>query len=98
MSGGVPRAALVVVGLSFLAGAAVLAKIGCIGAAWRLVVFGVVLAAAGLVERWRYKRLVLRRPGTGWVATGERFVDPESGKLVTVYYHPPSGARRYVAG
>jgi hypothetical protein len=29
--------------------------------------------------------------------TGERFVDPETGKPVMVYYHRPSGERRYVA-
>ena len=37
-------------------------------------------------------------PGAGWVATKERFVDPESGKLVTVFYQPATGERRYVAG
>ena len=97
MTGGALRAALLVVGSACLAGAVVLAKIGCIGVAWHLGVFGVVLAVAGLVERWRYKRLALRRPGTDWIVTGERFLDPESGRLVTVYYYPPSGERRYVA-
>jgi hypothetical protein len=97
MTGGVLRPALLVVGLGFLAGAVILAKIGCIELAWRLGFFGVVLAVAGLVERWRYKRLAATRPGTEWVATGERFVDPESGKLVSVYFHPRSGERRYVA-
>jgi hypothetical protein len=50
-----------------------------------------------MIERWRYKPLAERSPGPDWTATDERFVDPETGKLVTVYYHPPSGERRYVA-
>jgi hypothetical protein len=98
MSSGVLRAALAAAGLALVAAAAVLAEAGCAALAWRAGVFGVVLAFAGLVERWRYKRLAATRPGSGWIVTGERFVDPESGKLVTVYCHPPSGERRYVAG
>ena len=50
-----------------------------------------------MIERWRYKPLADRSPGPDWAATGERFVDPETGKLVTVYYHPANGERRYVA-
>lgn len=34
--------------------------------------------------------------GGDWRPTDERFVDPESGKLVTVWFDPQSGARRYV--
>ena len=64
----------------------------------RLAVSGLVLIAAALVERWRYKRLGGAHPGSDWIATAERFVDPESGKLVTVYYRPATGERRYVAG
>jgi hypothetical protein len=50
-----------------------------------------------LIERWRYKPLGEHSPGPDWTATGERFVDPETGKLVAVYFHPASGERRYVA-
>jgi hypothetical protein len=32
------------------------------------------------------------------VSTNERFIDPESGKTVTVFYQPFTGERRYVAG
>jgi hypothetical protein len=98
MNGGLLRAALVVAGLALVAGATFVAMTGCVAAAWRLGFVGVVLTAAGIFERWRYKRLAASYPGAGWVATGERFVDPESGVLVTVYFHPPSGERRYVAG
>ena len=50
-----------------------------------------------LIERWRYQKLTAAPPGLDWQRTDERFVDPETGKLVTVYYHPASGERRYVA-
>jgi hypothetical protein len=35
-------------------------------------------------------------PGAGWERTSERFVDPDSGKTVTVYLQPGSGERQYV--
>jgi hypothetical protein len=48
-----------------------------------------------LFERNRYKT-VADRPPPGWEATGERFIDPETGKQVSVYYDPKSGQRQYV--
>jgi hypothetical protein len=93
------RSALLGVELAMLAaGAVALLRAGCVGLGWQLAVLGVVLVAGVLVERWRYKRLGGTRPGSEWIATAERFVDPESGKLVTVYYRPATGERRYVAG
>jgi hypothetical protein len=92
------RAALLGVGLTLLAGAAAFAEIGCIAVSWRLALFGLVLVTAALFERWRYKRLGSAPSGSDWIATAERFVDPESGKLVTVHYRPATGERRYVAG
>ena len=65
---------------------------------WRLALLGLLLVVAALFERWRYKRLGSTHPGSDWVATDERFIDPESGKLVTVYYRPATGERRYIAG
>jgi hypothetical protein len=62
-----------------------------------MAILCVILLIGLLIERWRYKPLADRSPGPDWRATGERFVDPETGKLVTVYYHPASGERRYVA-
>ncbi len=98
MSLGVLRAALLIIGLALLGGATATAQAGCgFGVVWRLALPGLVLLSAALFERWRYKRVAGSRPGPGWVATGERFVDPESGKLVTVYYRPSTGERRYVA-
>lgn len=34
--------------------------------------------------------------GDDWQATPERFVDPETGKLVAVWFDPRTGERRYV--
>jgi hypothetical protein len=92
------RPALVVFAGALLVGAAALAIAGCtIGAALYLAVPGLVLLFGLLVEPWRYKPLTDGRPGPGWMATDERFIDPESGKLVNVFYKPATGERRYVA-
>ncbi len=99
MSRPVLRAFLFAAGGVLLAAAGLLAAFGCtLGVSLRLAVPGLVLLLGLLVERWRYKRVTERRPGPDWVPTSERFVDPESGKLVTVFYQPSTGERRYVAG
>jgi len=57
----------------------------------------VAILLTGLVfENRRYKRVLDTAPGTGWQATGERFVDPDSGKLVAVFFNAATGERRYV--
>jgi hypothetical protein len=92
------RAALFVVCGILLAATGWSAVAGCtLGATLRLAVPGLVLLFALVVERWRYKPVTGHPPGTDWVPTNERFVDPESGKLVTVFYQPATGERRYVA-
>jgi hypothetical protein len=63
--------------------------------AWPMAVWGLVLLLAVVFERWRYAQ----RSGTDvgeWQETPERFVDPESGKLMQVLYQPATGERRYV--
>jgi hypothetical protein len=60
------------------------------------LLFGVVLLVGTLLERRTYKPLIDGSPGPGWRMTEERFVDPESGAMVSVYYHDRSGERRYV--
>jgi hypothetical protein len=89
----------------FLSSGILLAAAGCsviagysLGLVLRLGVPGLVMLFGLVLERWRYKSVTARRPGPDWVATDERFVDPESGKLVTVFYRPSTGERRYVAG
>jgi hypothetical protein len=92
------RAALLAIGGVMLAGAAIGALAGCrLAAIIPLAVWGAILAGGVLVERWRYQLLAEDRPGRDWQATPERFVDPETGRLVTVFFNPATGERRYVA-
>jgi len=92
------RAVLLVLGAALTAGAGFMAVFGHMPAAWHLGVPGLVLLAGMLTLNYlRYKPLEPLAPGPGWVETPERFVDPETGKDVTVYYQPSSGERRYVA-
>jgi hypothetical protein len=92
------RAALIGISGILLAAAAWLAITGCTPARVSgVAVAGFVLVFGLLVERWRYKPLMSRQPAPDWLATDERFVDPETGKLVTVFYKPSTGERRYVS-
>jgi hypothetical protein len=91
------RAIVYGIGIFLAAGAVMLALAAFISAAVCLAIWGVLLIVGLLIERWRYKPLSGPRPGPEWVATDERFIDPESGKLVTVYYQPATGERRYIA-
>jgi hypothetical protein len=59
---------------------------------------GLVLTVGALFERVSYKKIAATPPGRGWVATGERFVDPASGRLVEVHFRPETGERSYVDG
>jgi hypothetical protein len=61
-----------------------------------LLILGVIAIATGLLEPI-YGRVIGRPPGGDWRPTDERFVDPETGKLVTVWFEPATGERRYVA-
>lgn len=62
--------------------------------AWPMAAWGLVLLLAVLFERWRYARHA--ETGSGeWKETDERFVDPESGRLMQVFYQPATGERRY---
>jgi hypothetical protein len=62
----------------------------------QLVIGGVLLVVGLAIERWRYKPLVEGRPDPSWTDAGERFVDPETGKLTAVYFDPVSGERHYI--
>lgn len=60
-----------------------------------MVIFGLVILITAALEPV-YGRPGGRPIGGPWQPTDERFVDPESGKLVTVWFNPGSGERRYV--
>ncbi|HEY7356976.1 MAG TPA: hypothetical protein VH590_10940 [Ktedonobacterales bacterium] len=56
---------------------------------------GVVIVGAILFERRGYRPNVDRTRGK-WQPTGERFVDPTTGKLMEVRFNPDTGERDYV--
>jgi hypothetical protein len=87
-----------VVGIALLAASLATALTGCpVGTVLWLGIPGLVLTGAIVFERARYKPNSRERPGPDWIATDERFVDHESGEIVTVFYQPRTGERRYVS-
>jgi len=91
------RKALLGAGLLALAGALVIALRGAsFPLVMWLTVLGLALIGGILLERGRYKPSRPGNPGPDWVATGERFVDPDSGETVAVFYQAATGERRYV--
>ena len=69
---------------------------GIIATSFVFIGWAAVLIILILIERFRYKALVSKRPGPGWERTTERFVDEETGRTVTVYIQPETGERAYV--
>jgi hypothetical protein len=60
------------------------------------LIVGCVLVVTAMFEPV-YGKLVSRPPLSGaWRPTGEKFVDPTSGKPVEVWFDPATGERRYV--
>jgi hypothetical protein len=91
------RTIVAILGGLFTAGALTLAVLHCFAPAAVLAVWALILQIGLAVEHWRYQPLASRPPGPDWQCTAERFLDPETGKLVTVYFHPATGERRYIA-
>jgi hypothetical protein len=60
-----------------------------------LLIVAAVAIVSVLIEPV-YGRAAARPLGPGWRPTDEKFVDPETGELVTVWFDPASGERRYV--
>jgi hypothetical protein len=58
------------------------------------LIVGAIFVLGTLFERWRYNNK--NAPvDADWQATGERFVNPESGKQMEVFYDARSGERQY---
>ncbi|MGC8485336.1 MAG: hypothetical protein ACP5O6_06835 [Candidatus Baltobacteraceae bacterium] len=64
-----------------------------LGSEWFII--GAIVLVAVIFEGSHY-RPKIDRNAAGWEPTGERFVDPTSGKLVEVRYNPTSGERDYI--
>jgi len=90
------RRVIIGYGLLCVIGAAVLLFL--VHAALWLVVYlavnGFILVSAMLLERKRYRTQVDPTQGY-WRPTGERFVDPTTGRLMEVFYSPATGEREY---
>ena len=90
------RRVIIVYGLLCLLGAAMLLFV--VHATLWLVVYlavnGLILLCAALLERQRYRARV-DRTGGHWQPTGERFVDPTTGRLLQVFYNSATGERDY---
>jgi hypothetical protein len=62
------------------------------------LVNSIVLVLAVIFERFRYKPLLDSVPeGGDWTESGERFVDPTTGRLVRVMFSPSTGERLYIS-
>jgi hypothetical protein len=60
-----------------------------------VLILGVLIAITAALEPV-YGRANGKPTGSAWQRTDERFVEPETGKLVTVWFDPETGERRYV--
>jgi hypothetical protein len=89
------RKVVLALALVLLAVGVVAVVSGAIGA-WVCIIWGGIIAAGIVYERFRYKSLLSGAPGPGWEKTNERFVDDETGKTVAVYVEPKTGERKYV--
>jgi hypothetical protein len=89
------RTVVLLLGSMMLVGGALAARLD--PRAIPVVVVGGLIVIGLLIERVFYKPLHTEAPGPGWDRTGERFVDPGTGRHVVVYFNPRTGERRYVA-
>jgi hypothetical protein len=91
------RSGVIAVGVIALVCGVALIATGTCPPAFVALFWGMLLLLGTVWERVRYKPLETARPGTGWVATDERFIDDETGKPVRVWLEPATGERRYVS-
>jgi hypothetical protein len=80
--------------LAIIVGIALVAAGAGAGVAIYVLVQGIVVIAALMFERGRYRPAATA--GGEWQETAERFVDPSTGQLMKVRYNPQTGAREYV--
>lgn len=88
------RTAVLLFGCLTLVLGAYLCTLGVRYGGIQTLIGGAIFVLGTLFERWRYNNRNASMPAD-WQATGERFVDPESGKHLEVFYDPQSGERQY---
>ena len=88
------RTVVIALGIIFLAIAIAIAqKAGITQGVPVLAVYGVIFTVGVVIERGRYRPRVSRRGR--WEPTGERFVDPTTGRLTEVFFNQETGERDY---
>ncbi|WP_375396972.1 hypothetical protein [uncultured Sphingomonas sp.] len=87
------RAILLLVAVG-LAGAALLATVAD-PASWPMLAMALVLLTGIVFERLHYVGNATDAAAQDWRATGEKFLDEASGRLVTVWFNPTTGERDY---
>lgn len=90
------RSFVIIVGLVCLAAGAIALSTGTAPPALVFLGWGIILIGGIAFERFRYKPVTTKPVGPNWKRTDERFVDEETGKIVTVYIRPDTGERAYV--
>jgi len=88
------RTAVLIFGFGVLVLGAYLCTLGVAHGGIQVLIGGAIFVVGTLFERWRYNNRNASVDGD-WQVTGERFVDPETGKNMEVLYNPRSGERRY---
>ena len=88
------RTAVLIFGCLVLLLGAVLCSFGAGFGGVQTLIVGAVFVLGTLLERWRYNNKNAPTDAD-WQLTGEKFVDPETGKSMEVLYDPRSGERRY---
>jgi hypothetical protein len=88
------RIAVILISLACIAGGVAMLSSGQGNSATPLFIIGVLLAVGTVFEARRYDP---KPHGQGtWEKTGERFVDPSTGKMTEVRYNPQTGERDYI--
>jgi hypothetical protein len=63
---------------------------------WPMLVMAALFLFGTVFERFYYRGAEASPDAPGWRPTAERFLDEETGRLVTVWFNPGTGERRYV--
>ena len=88
------RTAVLIFGCLVLLLGAYLCTLGVGFGGIQTLIGGAIFVLGTLFERWRYNNKNASMEGD-WQVTGERFVDPQTGKNMEVLYEPRSGERKY---